>query len=123
MTSKELGLSTPTSLPTGTQSLLQPPSTTSSACVSFNREFVEVRNCLRDCQQRICWRSVAQVAIERDKVWLSGKTLELAFTSLPRAQDTGGESPYIDPEDVLGLLIVGDPAVRLLITLRAHSAW
>ena len=45
------------------------------------------------------------------------------FTSLPRAQNTGGESPYIDPEDVLRLPIVGDSAVRLLIPLEARSAW
>jgi hypothetical protein len=38
------------------------------------------------------------------------------FTSLPCAQDTG-------PKDVLKLLIVGDSAVRLLITLGARSAW
>jgi hypothetical protein len=31
--------------------------------------------------------------------------------SLPCAQDTGGENPYIDTEDVLGLLIVA----RLLV--------
>jgi hypothetical protein len=41
---------------------------------------------------------------------------------LPRAQDTGGENPYIDPEDVLRLLIVGDSAVRLLSTLRVVNA-
>jgi len=35
----------------------------------------------------------------------------------------GGESPYIDPEDVLKLLIVGDSAVRLLVTLGVRSAW
>jgi hypothetical protein len=46
-----------------------------------------------------------------------------AFTSLPRAQDTGGENPYICPKDVSKLLIVGDSAVRLLITLGARSAW
>jgi hypothetical protein len=45
------------------------------------------------------------------------------FTSLLRAQDTGGGNPYIDTEGVLRLLIVGDSAVRLLITLGAHSAW
>jgi hypothetical protein len=45
------------------------------------------------------------------------------FTSLPRAQDTGDKNPYIDLEDVLRLLIVGDSAVRLLITLGARSAW
>jgi len=28
------------------------------------------------------------------------------FTSLPRAQDTGGENPYIGPNDVSKLLIV-----------------
>ena len=45
------------------------------------------------------------------------------FTSLPRAQDTGGENPCIDTKDVLKLLIVGDSAVRLLVTLGARSAW
>jgi len=45
------------------------------------------------------------------------------FTSLPCAQDTGGENPYIDTKDVLKLLIVGDSAVRLLVTLGARSAW
>jgi hypothetical protein len=45
------------------------------------------------------------------------------FTSLPRAQDTGGENPRIDTKDVLKLLIVGDSAVRLLVTLGARSAW
>ena len=38
------------------------------------------------------------------------------FASLPCAQDTGGENPYIDTKDVLKLLIVGDSAVRLLVT-------
>ena len=36
------------------------------------------------------------------------------FTSLPYAQDTGGENPCIDTKDVLKLLIVGDSAVRLI---------
>jgi hypothetical protein len=35
----------------------------------------------------------------------------------------GGENPYIDTEDVRKLLIAGDSAVRLLITLGARSAW
>jgi hypothetical protein len=39
------------------------------------------------------------------------------------AQDTGGENPYIDAKDVSRLLIVGDSAVRLLVTLGARSAW
>jgi hypothetical protein len=39
------------------------------------------------------------------------------------AQDTDGENPYIDTKDVLKLLIVGDSAVRLLVTLGARSAW
>ena len=46
-----------------------------------------------------------------------------SFTSLPCAQDPGGENPYIDTKDVLKLLIVGDSAVRLLVTLGARSAW
>ena len=46
----------------------------------------------------------------------------LSFTSLPCAQDTGGENPYIDTQDVLKLLIVGDSAVGLLVTLGARSA-
>jgi hypothetical protein len=37
------------------------------------------------------------------------------FTSLPCALGLGGENPYIDTEDVLKLLIVGDSAVRLLV--------
>jgi hypothetical protein len=47
----------------------------------------------------------------------------ISFTSLPYAQDTGGENPCIGTKDVLRLLIVGDSAVRLLVTLRARSAW
>jgi hypothetical protein len=47
----------------------------------------------------------------------------LPFTSLPCAQNLGGENPYIDTKDVLKLLIVGDSAVRLLVTLGARSAW
>jgi hypothetical protein len=39
------------------------------------------------------------------------------------AHDTGGENPCIDTKDVLRLLIVGDSAVRLPVTLRARSAW
>jgi hypothetical protein len=46
-----------------------------------------------------------------------------SFTSLPCAQATGGENPCIDTKDVLRLLIVGDSAVRLLVTLGARSAW
>jgi hypothetical protein len=49
--------------------------------------------------------------------------LNLLFTSLPCASDTGGENPCIDTKDVLKLLIVGYSAVRLLITLGARSAW
>jgi hypothetical protein len=45
-----------------------------------------------------------------------------SFTSLPCAQDTGGENPCIDTKDVLKLLIVGDSAVRPLVTLGARSA-
>ena len=45
------------------------------------------------------------------------------FTSLPCAQNPGGENPYIDTKDGLKLLIVGDSAVRLLVTLGARSAW
>jgi hypothetical protein len=45
------------------------------------------------------------------------------FTSLPCAQDAGGENPYIDTKDVLGLLIVDNSAVWLLVTLGARSAW
>jgi hypothetical protein len=46
-----------------------------------------------------------------------------SLTSLPCAQGLGGEDPYIDTKDVLKLLIVGDSAVRLLVTLGARSAW
>jgi hypothetical protein len=34
-----------------------------------------------------------------------------------------GEKHDIEPEDLLKLLIVGDPAVRLLITFGARSGW
>jgi hypothetical protein len=47
----------------------------------------------------------------------------ISFTSLPCPQDTGGGNPYIDTKGVLELLIVGDSAVRLLVTLGASSAW
>jgi hypothetical protein len=40
------------------------------------------------------------------------------ITKGPRAQDTGGENPYVDSKDVLTLLIVGDSAIRLLIILE-----
>jgi hypothetical protein len=45
------------------------------------------------------------------------------FTSLSCAQDPGGENPYTDTKDGLKLLIVGDSAVRLLVTLGARPAW
>ena len=45
-----------------------------------------------------------------------------SFTSLPSAHDLGGENPYIDTKDVLKLLIVGDSAVRLLVTFGVRSA-
>ena len=48
--------------------------------------------------------------------------VHLIFESSLRAGH-GGENPYIDPEDVLKLLIVGDSAVRLLVTLGVRSAW
>jgi hypothetical protein len=38
------------------------------------------------------------------------------------AQDPGSENPYTDTKDGLKLLIVGDSAVRLLVTLGARSA-
>jgi hypothetical protein len=50
-------------------------------------------------------------------------SLSGTFTSLPSAQGVDGEDPYIDTKDVLKLLIVGDSAVRLLVTLGARSAW
>jgi hypothetical protein len=43
-------------------------------------------------------------------------------TGLSYAQDTSGENPYINIKDILKLLIIGDSAVRLLITLKARSA-
>jgi hypothetical protein len=46
----------------------------------------------------------------------------ISFASLSYAQDTSGESTYIGTKDVLRLLIIGDSAVRLLVTLRAYSA-
>jgi hypothetical protein len=49
--------------------------------------------------------------------------MPVVFTSLPCMQGLGGENPYIDTKDVLKLLIVGDSAVRLLVTLGARSAW
>ena len=45
----------------------------------------------------------------------------ISFTSLPCAQDRGGENPYIDIKDVLKLLIVGDSAVRLLVAPRGEK--
>src|SRR5881394_586589 len=43
--------------------------------------------------------------------WAMGRSetgmIKFIFTSLPCAQDTGGESPCIDTKDVLKLLIVG----------------
>jgi hypothetical protein len=48
---------------------------------------------------------------------------KLRRDGLPSAQDTGDEDPYIDTKDVLKLPIVGDSAVRLLITFGARSAW
>jgi hypothetical protein len=47
--------------------------------------------------------------------------ISLPFTGLPCVQDTGGGNPHIDTQDVLKLLIVGDSAVRLLVTLGARS--
>jgi hypothetical protein len=52
----------------------------------------------------------------------SSNSTSSQFTSLPCAQDLGGENPYIDTKHVLKLLIVGDSAVRLLVTFRARSA-
>ena len=43
--------------------------------------------------------------------------------SLSRALDMGGENLYIDTKDVQMLLIVGDLAVGLLITIGVRSAW
>src|SRR5271163_91038 len=54
---------------------------------------------------------------------LLGVEANLQFTSLPCAQDTGGENPCIGTKNGLKLLIVGDSAVRLLVTLGARSAW
>ena len=45
------------------------------------------------------------------------------FASLPCAPGPRGEDPYVYTKDVLKLLIVGDSAVRLLVTLGARSAW
>jgi hypothetical protein len=53
---------------------------------------------------------------------VDASVISTTFTSLPRAEDTGGENPNIGPEDVLRPLIVGDSVVRLLITLGALSA-
>jgi len=58
-------------------------------------------------------------------VYLTGVHLtgvHLIYESSLRA-GTGGENPCIDTKDVLKLLIVGDSAVRLLVTLGARSAW
>jgi len=46
-----------------------------------------------------------------------------SFTSLPCAQDAGGENPCNRHQRCLKLLIVGDSAVRQLVTLGARSAW
>jgi len=43
--------------------------------------------------------------------------------SLPRAQDPGGGSPCIDTQDGLNASDCGRLGVRLLVTLRARSAW
>ena len=66
------------------------------------------------------------------KLGLSSKTFnpikwwhehQISFASLPCAQGPGGENLYVDTKDILKLLIVGDSAVRLLVTLGARSAW
>jgi hypothetical protein len=45
------------------------------------------------------------------------------YESSSRAQETSGENPYMGPKGGFKLPIVGDSAVRLLITLGARSAW
>jgi hypothetical protein len=78
------------------------------------------------CQARLWLEEETRVdaAFGRDQARYAG-TLRSSepFTSLPSAHDLGGENPYIDTKDVLKLLIVGDSAVRLLVTLGARSAW
>jgi hypothetical protein len=64
---------------------------------------------------------VLRLASPRQKV--ANHSSRYTFMSLPCAHDLGGENPYIDTKDVLKLLIVGDSAVRLLVTLGARSAW
>jgi hypothetical protein len=47
----------------------------------------------------------------------------VSFASLRRAQDTVARIPVSTPRVFSKLLIVGDSAVRLLVTLGARSAW
>jgi len=47
----------------------------------------------------------------------------LIYESSLRGRTRVARIPVSTPNDVLKLLIVGDSAVRLLITLGARSAW
>jgi hypothetical protein len=47
----------------------------------------------------------------------------ISFASLRRAQDTVARIPVSTPRVFSKLLIVGDSAVRLLVTLGTRSAW
>src|SRR5436305_9823309 len=51
-------------------------------------------------------------------VFVTASQVCISFTSLSCTQDTGGEDPCINPKNVLKVLVVGDSAVRLLITLK-----
>jgi hypothetical protein len=62
------------------------------------------------CSSRACISCVCLISVTSRAC--------ISFTSLPCAQDTGGENPCIDTKDVLRLLVVGDSAVRLLVTLE-----
>ena len=68
----------------------------------------------------VCLTGVYPIGVHFIGVYLIGVYL-ICEPSLRAGH--GGENPYIDPEDILKLLIMGDSAVRLLVTLGVGSAW
>jgi hypothetical protein len=68
----------------------------------------------------VCLTGVYPIGVHLIGVYLIGVYL-ICEPSLRAGH--GGENPYIDPEDILKLLIIGDSAVRLLVTLGVRSAW
>ena len=68
----------------------------------------------------VCLTGVYPIGVHFIGVYLIGVYL-ICEPSLRAGH--GGENPYIDPEDILKLLIMGDSAVRLLVTLGVRSAW